>query len=219
MSQWLIFTFSLSYLQNSWRICPPSQRTQRASRWPRRETRLSPPSLRQPDGERTMLVLSNRNTEASPWMSQSSPSPCSSGIWTGCPCQRWGETCGSALGRRPLWMPLQSAEGCSRRHPQRGSSCAQKEAKYLCVWMLTYIQQCPPAFTYISCINRLKMDFKSTTWSRYFNNFFPDYTYHVSHSLPTRLMTTLEFSKARLMESLFLASQSCDNTFACNLRL
>lgn len=36
--------------------------------------------------------------------------------------------------------------------------------------------------------------------------------YLVSHSLPTRLMTTFECSKARFMESLSLASHSCIKT-------
>lgn len=36
--------------------------------------------------------------------------------------------------------------------------------------------------------------------------------YLVSHSLPTRLMTTFECSKARLMESLSLAFHSCNKT-------
>lgn len=43
--------------------------------------------------------------------------------------------------------------------------------------------------------------------------------YLVSHSLPTRLMTTFECSKARFMESLSLASHSCikkgQRQFAC----
>ena len=56
--------------------------------------------------------------------------PCSSGTWTGCVCQRWGETCGPVWWCRPLWLPWQSAEGWRRRRPQSNSSFTQKEGKH-----------------------------------------------------------------------------------------